>query len=117
MSKKHLIQLILAVVISVFVTGVCGFAIYASKLPDYLSQHETIIIGQSLFTPGSQASLRLLVRDSRDASPLEGAKLKILLKPATGGQELVLYSGETNPQGTADVQFDVPEGYEQAPRC
>jgi uncharacterized protein YfaS (alpha-2-macroglobulin family) len=82
-----------------------------SNLPKYLSQHETIILGQSQFSPGSQASMRVLVRDSRNGAPLPNSQVNISFKTATGGKSLPLYSGKVNEQGTADILFTLPEIY------
>jgi len=67
------------------------------------------VIGQDRFAPGSQAALRVVVRDTRDGSPLPDAQIKISLRPETGGETIPLYSGVTDPHGGANVVFRVPE--------
>jgi hypothetical protein len=80
-----------------------------ADLPNRISQHETIVLGQSSFVPGSQSALRVVVRDSRDATPLPGASIKVSLQPAAGGPAVELYRGTTDAQGSAEVSFVVPE--------
>jgi hypothetical protein len=82
---------------------------YIETLPERLSQHETLVLGQAQWAPGSMAAMRVVVRDSRDAAPLEGAGVKVLLRPAAGGQATRLFEGKTNAAGTLDVSFAVPE--------
>jgi uncharacterized protein YfaS (alpha-2-macroglobulin family) len=67
------------------------------------------VLGQNRLAPGSQAALRVLVRDSKDGTPLPDSEIQVALRPQDGGRELVLYKGRTDAQGNADVQFEVPE--------
>lgn len=85
---------------------------YYTNLPDRLSQHETIVLGQNRFVPGSQAVLRVVVRDSRDAAPLSNAGIKVALQRSDGGATIPLFTGTTDRQGTADVTFQVPADVE-----
>jgi hypothetical protein len=86
-----------------------GVLIYIDTLPERLSQHETLVLGQAQWTPGSTAAMRIIVRDSRDATPLAGAGVKVLLRPAQGGEAARVFEGSTNAAGTLDVGFAVPE--------
>ncbi len=91
------------------VVALGGLTWYYATLPERLSQHETIVYGQNSLVPGSQAALRVVVRDTRDATPLPGAEIAISLKPVGGGPAVALYTGTTSPEGAADVSFAVPE--------
>jgi uncharacterized protein YfaS (alpha-2-macroglobulin family) len=104
----------------VLIAGMLGVTRYYARLPENLSQHETILLGRSRFVPGSQSALRILVRDSRNASPLPGAEIQVSLKPIPSDASseapgvslagpVVLYSGKTDPQGQAAVSFHLPE--------
>src|SRR5689334_3071762 len=108
MSRYSAFRLGLVILVVVLLSGLAGLTAYYSDLPSHVSQHETIILGQNRFVPGSQAALRILVRDSKDASPLANATVKILLRPAAGGSTQTLFTGTTDNQGTADVAFTVP---------
>ncbi|MBN1148034.1 MAG: hypothetical protein JXA78_12320 [Anaerolineales bacterium] len=108
MSKRRLIPLSL-IVVGFLVVGLFGLTAYYNTLPERLSQHETIVVGQERFTPGSQATLRVVVRDSKDGSPLPEAKINISMRPQDGGPAMPLYNGVTDPQGGANVVFRVPE--------
>ncbi len=46
---------------------------YYSNLPERISQHETIVLAQDHLVPGSDAAMRVVVRDTKDAAPLAGA--------------------------------------------
>jgi hypothetical protein len=108
MSRKSFVQLTLVVVLIATATAAWGLFQYYTDLPNRLSQHETIILGQNRLVPGSQAGLRVLVRDSKNGSPLQDAEVQIALKPANGGKVVPLYSGKTGMSGTADIAFRVP---------
>ncbi len=95
--------------IFLMIAGLWVLTAYYADLPQNISQHETIIVGQNRFTPGSQAAVRVLVRDSKDASPLAGAAIAVSMRPAAGGKAIQLFSGVTDHLGTANVAFDVPE--------
>lgn len=110
MSKKTLISLILIAAITLATAGTVIAARYYGNLPDRLSQHETIVLGQNRLAPGSQPAIRVLVRDSADGSPLAGAQVKVSMRPAEGaGQPVEVFNGQTDAQGTAAVQFRVPD--------
>jgi hypothetical protein len=87
----------------------CGLTVYISALPKFIGDQETVILGQSRFVPGSQAALRVAVRDVRDASPVSGAALQVSMRPQGGGKAITLFEGSTDKHGTADVRFQVPE--------
>ena len=67
------------------------------------------MLGQSQLVPGSQAALRVVVRDARDARPLPGAEILVSLSPAEGGPAKNVFTGKTAADGTATVSFQVPE--------
>lgn len=109
MSRKVWIVLG-AVILVIGLVGGLGLAVlYVERLPERLSQHETIVLGQSQLVPGSTAALRVVVRDSRDAAPLPGSSVKVLMRPAEGGRARAVYEGTTGANGTLDVAFPVPE--------
>jgi hypothetical protein len=109
MSRNRQLTLVLVIAIPLLFVFLFGAIAYYNDLPNRLSQHETIVLGQNQVAPGSQAALRVVVRDSKDGAPLEGASIKVSLRPAEGGKALLVYTGETGPQGAADVAFEVPE--------
>ena len=109
MKTRRLLKVIVPLL--VLALGALLWAVndHYSDLPNRISQHETIILGQNHFVPGSQSALRVVVRDSRDAAPLPGASIKVSMQPAAGGPAVELYRGETDAQGGADVSFLVPD--------
>ncbi|GAP13432.1 large extracellular alpha-helical protein [Longilinea arvoryzae] len=81
-----------------------ALAVYFANLPENLSQHETLVLGQNRWAPGSEALVHVLVRDSSNGSPLANAQVEAQLKPA-GGQ---VFSATTDAQGSAVVRVQVP---------
>lgn len=108
MKRNILINLGIVLALLLATGVVWALADHYYNLPDRLSQQETIILGQSDLVPGSTAAMRILVRDTRDGSPVEDAGLAISLQPTAGGERMVLFTGRTNALGTADVTFKVP---------
>lgn len=90
--------------VALLVGGLAALAFYFADLPENLSQHETLVLGQNRWAPGSEALVRILVRDSRDGSPLVHAEVEAQLQPA-GGET---FSGQTDENGTAIVRLNVP---------
>ncbi|CAG0927124.1 hypothetical protein TFLX_00368 [Thermoflexales bacterium] len=79
-----------------------------ARLPASTSQHETIVLGQDRFVPGSHAALRVIVRDSLTAQPLPSATIHISLHSSDRQLKLPLYDGHTDRTGSAAVAFQVP---------
>ncbi len=94
---------------AILIGGLVGLIVHFETLPQRLSRHETIVLGQSRLALGSTAAMRVVVRDSRDAAALPGAAVKVFLKPAQGGAARTVYEGETDSAGTLAVTFAVPE--------
>ncbi len=109
MSRKNRIRLAAAFVIIILLGGLTWLSVYYANLPDHLSQHETLVFGQNKLVPGSQAAIRVAVRDSADGAPLENADINVSLQPASGGRAELVYTGQTNAAGTTDVSFTVPD--------
>lgn len=108
MSRKTVITLSVIGVVFVLVVVLVATTLYYNDLPNRISQHETIVLGQNQLVPGSSTAMRVVVRDSKDASPLADASIEVIMKPESGGKGVVLFNGVTNDKGTADVTFDVP---------
>ncbi len=108
MNRTALFNLILVVLLLAVVGGSIGAVRYYADLPNNLSQHETIIVGQNRYVPGSQAALRVEVRNSKDGAPLPDAQVVVELRPEQGSP-VKLYEGRTGSKGAADVAFHVPD--------
>lgn len=108
MSRKAFHLIAIAFILAA-ATGLAGLSAWYASLPQRLSQHETLLLGSDRFNPGSQAALRVVVRDSKNGNPLDHAEIEVALQPASGGKALTVFSGVTNEQGSADVSFQVPE--------
>ncbi|RLC89788.1 MAG: hypothetical protein DRI37_03145 [Chloroflexi bacterium] len=107
MYKRHLrwlwITLLSLTVLAVL--GSVGATIYAARLPSHTPDQETLIYGQNQLAPGSQAALRVIVREVGDASPIAGAQVRVWLKPKTGD---AVFEGVTDAHGTAEVALPIP---------
>ena len=109
MSRKILLPLLIGAIVIIVVAGLIGTSVYINDLPNRISQHETIVLGQNRLVPGSQAGLRVVVRDSKDTTPLENAAITAYLQPADGGKAIEVFSGTTDEYGSTDINFQVPE--------
>ncbi|NIM93334.1 MAG: hypothetical protein GTO18_06445 [Anaerolineales bacterium] len=107
MKRKYLV--VLLVILIFIAAGLWALTEYHIKLPNYVSRHETHIVGQDRFEPGSEAHLRVLVRDSSDGTPLPYSDVIISLEPTGGGQRIEVFKGKTDISGVSNVAFDVPE--------
>ena len=106
--SKIITTFVLLIFILVAVLVVSGLNSYVGDLPNNIDDQETIVLGQTKFVPGSQAALRVVVRNSKDATPLPGAKVKISFH-SPGGKQMVVYNGSTDEEGNSNVSFQVPE--------
>ncbi len=92
----------------------CAFAVWwvnslPDRVPTRVDDQQTVILGQTQFAPGTPAGLRVLVREFSSEQPVQGAQVLIALRPKAGGARQVLFTGQTDQFGTADVRFKVPE--------
>ena len=91
-----------------------GVAAHYANLPETVDDLETIVLGQSRYVPGSQAALRVLVRQVGGGKPIPGAAVTVSIAPAGGGRPVPLFQGATDASGAADVTFAVPAGLDPA---
>jgi hypothetical protein len=108
MSWRKALGVGLPILIVVLLAGVGVLMAYYADLPQRVSQHETIVLGQNRLVPGSSAGLRVVVRDSKDGAPLPGAEVKVALAPSGGGRATTLFTGVSDEAGNLDVSFLVP---------
>jgi len=108
MSRKTIFNLLLVLALIAAAAGTAAAVNYYLNLPERISQQETVVLGQNRFTPGSQAAFRVVVRDSKDTSPLAGAGVTASLIPTAGGPAVTVFSGATGASGSVDVSFKVP---------
>jgi uncharacterized protein YfaS (alpha-2-macroglobulin family) len=87
-----------------------SLALHFARLPETVDDLETIVLGQSRYVPGSQAALRVVVRQVGGGEPIPGAAVSVSMAPADGGQPVPLFQGTTDASGAADVSFAVPAG-------
>ncbi|MBN1485318.1 MAG: hypothetical protein JXA37_11415 [Chloroflexia bacterium] len=80
-------------------------------LPERIDDQQTIVVGPRQFAPDSDASLRVVVQDAAGGQAIEGARVKLRLKPEIGGT-LDLYEGRTDASGSLPVQFHLPTDLE-----
>jgi 5-hydroxyisourate hydrolase-like protein (transthyretin family) len=97
----------LAIVIGLLLCA--GAVWWINAMPDRVDDQQTVVLGQTQFAPGMPASLRILVRDLSSEQPIQGAQVQVALRPKAGGARQVLFTGQMDQFGTADVRFKVPE--------
>jgi uncharacterized protein YfaS (alpha-2-macroglobulin family) len=98
------------VLLIVFAGIVFGILIdHNIRLPEQPDDQQTLVFGSGSLVPGSDAALRVIVRHAGAGTPIEGAALKVSLKPQNDWRTRVLYEGKTNAQGTNDITFHVPD--------
>ena len=112
MNKKLLFNSCLILSLVGILSGLVAALVYLDNLPERVSQHETIVLGQNHLVPGSQAAMRVVVRDSKDAASIEGAEISVSLHPTNEGKPKNLFKGVTDQQGSTDVIFMVPDDIE-----
>jgi uncharacterized protein YfaS (alpha-2-macroglobulin family) len=75
-----------------------------------LGQSMTRVLGQSELVAGAPASIRIITLNSRGATPLPGAAVRVLFQPkAEKTAPVLLAEGKTDASGTIDARFIVPE--------
>jgi len=85
-----------------------AFAGFVGTLPPTARAQETVVLGPTTFAPDTDAALRVIVRDHASAQPISDAEITVRLWPQGADEAVLLYSGRTGRQGTADVRFRVP---------
>lgn len=80
------------------------------RLPVQAGAQQTVVLGQDTLAPGSQAALRVVVRDTANDQPVANANVAIQLRQA--GLAKTVYSGSTDATGSAPVQFAVPADWQ-----
>jgi hypothetical protein len=114
MSKKRALILLGVLIIVLGFSGL-GYAIFHyANLPQRINDMETIVLGQSSYVPGSQAALRVIVRNMKDQEPLPDTRVEVALQPQEGGRTIPLFEGTTDATGSVDVSFRVPEDVDPA---
>ncbi|MGD8598068.1 MAG: MG2 domain-containing protein, partial [Anaerolineae bacterium] len=110
MSRKTRIWIILGlaavVVLACILTGVL---IYAVRLPEAISEQDTLILGQSRLIPGAPGLLHVQVKRHSDSQPVAAAEVQVSLQPKAGGRAERLFEGTTDAEGRVAAKFNVPE--------
>jgi uncharacterized protein YfaS (alpha-2-macroglobulin family) len=108
-KAKALIVIALATLLTLSACGILGGTIYAFRLPENISEQDTLILGQSQLIPGAPGVLHVQVQRHDGQAPVAGAEVKVSLKPKDGGRVQVLYEGTTGADGLVAAQFTVPD--------
>lgn len=108
MSRKTLVWLILTALILVGAVVLVERVVHYASLPSNLPPQEVVVVGQNRFIPGTQAALRLQVRDPFKGNPIPDAEVSLALRPKAGGNALTLYTGRSDANGMVEASFVVP---------
>ena len=87
-----------------------GYEEGARSLVHALSQLETRVVAYRDLLSGSTAGIRLVALNHATSMPVDGAS--VVMKLASGGEEHVLFTGLTGPDGSIEAQFRVPDELE-----
>lgn len=110
-SIHKLLSILIFGLLPALIVGFWALSAYYRDLPKRVSSLETLVLGQNRLTPGSQAALRVITRDGKDGTPQAEAQIQIYLRPPSGKERLV-YTGQTDRSGTAQIAFQVPDQVE-----
>ncbi|MCJ7549199.1 MAG: MG2 domain-containing protein, partial [Anaerolineae bacterium] len=115
--RMQVAQAALAIMLLVF-----SFGTYrVLSLPAPVAAQEVLVFGESRLAPGSQGSLRVIVRAvGASGSAPAGSSLASAISPVAGARVIIslltesgvlapLYEGETDHLGTVNAAFTVPE--------
>jgi hypothetical protein len=111
MSRKAKFSIVIALVclLTLIVCGLSGGILYAIRLPEHVSEQDTLVLGQSQLIPGAPGVLHVQVQRHDNADPIAGAEVKVSLRPKEGGRTKVLYEGTTDADGLIAASFTVPD--------
>ncbi|MDH7571379.1 MAG: hypothetical protein QHJ73_17520, partial [Armatimonadota bacterium] len=105
--RRHGLLLLLAALVIAAAAG------YNALLSRWVGAQEVHVLGESVWTPGAPASVRVIVLGHDDQRPIAGALVRVLLKPPRGQVE-ELAAAHTDASGTLNCGFTAPEGEGQA---
>ena len=89
-----------------------GYSFYMLNLENYMDNQNTLVFGQNDFTPGSEAGLRIVTLNHKNSEPITGAAVTIIARDKDTMQEVLLFEGKTDEQGSPDIKFKIPEDLE-----
>lgn len=102
----------LFIVIPIILILLVGYSVYMLNLEKYMNDQNTLVYGQRDLAPGSEASLRIVTLNHKNSEPITGAAVTIVARSEITGQEIPLFGGETDDQGSPDITFEIPEDLE-----
>ncbi len=81
-----------------------------ARMPVQPAAQQMLVLGQDTFAPGTDAAVRVLLRDTADGQPIANAGVNVRLRQA--GLAKTVYTGSTDQTGSAPVRFAVPADWE-----
>ncbi len=106
---RRRVLLAVAALLALIACGLFAATIHILRLPETLSDQDTLILGASRLIPGAPGLLHIQVQRHDNAQPLAGAQVRVSLKPKEGGPGRLLYEGKTDAEGQAAATFIVPD--------
>ncbi len=107
LRQRRIVVVCAAVLVLVVV--MIAATVYTFDLPRFmLDRQQTLVFGETQFSPANPASVRVVVRDQATNSPIAGADVAIRLAPKGGGATQTLYTGKTDARGTVPISFMMP---------
>ncbi|MFC2037054.1 MG2 domain-containing protein, partial [Chloroflexota bacterium] len=108
-DKAKILVAVSLAVLTLITCGLVGGTIYAFRLPESVSEQDTLILGQSRLIPGAPGVLHVQVQRHDNADPIAGADVQLSLKPRDAGPAEVLFEGTTGADGRVSAAFTVPD--------
>ncbi len=106
---RRRVLLAVAALLALIACGLFAATIQILRLPETLSDQDTLILGASRLIPGAPGVLHVQVQRHDDGRPVAGAQVRVSLRPREGGRTQVLYKGQTDAEGRAIATFTVPD--------
>jgi len=106
--RARRIRWMVTAILALVIVAALGGMFWYDTLPRRLDSQHTLVLGQTQFAPGSQSAVRVLVRNTKDASPVPNAEVRVSLAPKGGGPAVTLYTGKSDSSGTVAASFKIP---------
>ncbi|UCH92317.1 MAG: hypothetical protein JSV88_18750, partial [Candidatus Aminicenantes bacterium] len=108
--KKH--RKVFLVLVILLIGIACVYSIYNYNREKFISPLQTMVYHPGQLIAGSDSSLRIISLERKTLDPVEDASVSIALKNRKTNRKEQLFQGKTNVNGSPDIRFKVPEGFE-----
>lgn len=107
-TKKNIMRKWSIIGVIVIFLSLFLYSIYVFNMEKFSNEVDTHIYSQNNFAQGSTASMRVVTVDHSTGELLLNSNVKIEVENEQG-DKVLLYEGETNAEGTPEINFTFPE--------